>query len=211
MGSVCLLLAVLLVGCSADTSAPTSPPSPSAPALPTSPVSPTVGEQTSSQEDDGAVSSLESVGTVDRSDVEVRVAEILDDLEAVPEPEGAVVEIPDTVLFDFDSAQLEPGASEVLDGVAEVLVLLEDAPAEVRGHTDAVGDDAYNQQLSEDRAAAVVTYLVEAGVDRAVLSSEGLGESEPVADNDSESGRARNRRVEVVLPSVDLDALPDPG
>ena len=166
------------------------------------------------EEGQGSGSSLTVTGEVDRSDVEVRVAEILSDLEAEAEPEGAVVEIPDTVLFDFDSADLRPEASEVLDGIVEVLELLENAPAIVKGHTDNVGDDDYNLQLSKERAEAVADHLIDAGIDPGLLTTEGLGPNDPVADNtledgsDNPEGRARNRRVEVVLPTVDLDDLP---
>lgn len=152
-------------------------------------------------------SSLEVTGTTQRSDVEIRAGEILTDLEATAEPEGTVVEIPDTVLFDFDSADLKPGASEILDEVAEVLLLLSDETAEIRGHTDDVGSADYNEQLSGERAEAVRDYLVDAGIDAARLSTEGVGFNEPVASNDTDEGRAQNRRVEIVLPTVDLDAL----
>lgn len=164
-------------------------------------------------EESPPASSLESVGQVERSQVEIRVAEILTELEASAEPEGAVVDIPDTVLFDFDSADLKPGAADVLGEIAEVLVLLEDAPAQIRGHTDDVGEPDYNLDLSQRRADAVVAYLVDAGVDAGLLTAEGVGEAEPVAPNrnpdgsDSPEGRAENRRVEVVLPTVDLDEL----
>lgn len=175
---------------------------------------PDTATSTDEEEETAPSSSLQSVGEVDRSQVEIRVAEILSDLEASPEPEGAVVDIPDTVLFDFDSAELKAGAAGVLDDIAEVLLLLEDAPATVRGHTDDVGEAEYNRELSQQRADAVVAHLVDAGVPADLLTAEGIGEDEPVAPNsnddgsDNEEGRAANRRVEVVLPTVDLDELP---
>ncbi|HEY8330368.1 MAG TPA: OmpA family protein, partial [Pseudomonas sp.] len=69
----------------------------------------------------------------------------------------------------------------------------------VNGHTDSTGTDAYNQGLSERRAASVVDYLVSQGVAQDKLSSEGFGESKPVADNSSKEGRAENRRVEIMV------------
>lgn len=67
----------------------------------------------------------------------------------------------------------------------------------VAGHTDSEGEDAYNQRLSEQRAEAVMQWLTGKGVDAARLTSEGLGESRPVADNGSDAGRALNRRVQL--------------
>jgi outer membrane protein OmpA-like peptidoglycan-associated protein len=170
--------------------------------------------ESTSDEDAPPTSSLERTGQHARSEVEIRVAEILTDLEASAAPEGAVVEIEDTVLFDFDSADLRSQASDVLDELVELLDLLDDAPAEVRGHTDDVGSDDYNLRLSRDRAQAVADYFTDNGISSARLSIEGLGASEPVADNanpdgsDNPDGRARNRRVEVVLPTVDMEQLP---
>ncbi len=65
----------------------------------------------------------------------------------------------------------------------------------VEGHTDATGDDDYNQELSQRRALAVVDYLTKAGIDESRLRGEGFGESKPVADNETEAGRKQNRRV----------------
>lgn len=161
-------------------------------------------------EDDRETSSLGVVDEVDRSEVEVRIAEILEDLDATDEDLGTTVAIPDTVLFAFDSAELNPGAGDVLDQVVEVALLLEDDRIIVRGHTDDQGDEEYNRDLSQRRAQAVVAYLVDAGVDESLLRAEGLGESEPIATGTSDDARARNRRVEIVLPEVELDDLPDP-
>jgi outer membrane protein OmpA-like peptidoglycan-associated protein len=172
-----------------------------------------VAEVEEDEEPEPPGSSVEITGEIDRTEVEIRAAEILTELEASPEPEGAVVEIPDEVLFDFDSAQLRPEAAEILDDIVEVMLLLEEAPAQVRGHTDNVGDDDYNLQLSLDRADAVAAYLVDAGIEADRIETEGLGSTEPVADNenpdgsDNPEGRALNRRVEVVLPTVDLETL----
>jgi outer membrane protein OmpA-like peptidoglycan-associated protein len=70
---------------------------------------------------------------------------------------------------------------------------------EVVGHTDDVGDDAYNMDLSEQRAAAVSQYLIEAGVDASKIVAVGAGESLPIATNTTDQGRAENRRVEVLV------------
>ncbi|GIG40778.1 OmpA family protein [Cellulomonas phragmiteti] len=107
------------------------------------------------------------------------------------------------VLFDFDSAQVRPDAAATLDAVAQVLA---DVPtARVEGHTDAIASDAYNQDLSERRAAAVAAALTQRGM-RGALEPVGFGETRPVAPNtrdgaDDPAGRQLNRRVEIVVPS----------
>jgi len=101
------------------------------------------------------------------------------------------------VLFDFDKAVLKPQYKEDLKGAKEVFDLNPDLEVTVEGHTDSTGSDAYNQKLSERRANAVVKYLVNTvGVPADKLTAVGYGESRPVASNDTEEGRAKNRRVE---------------
>ncbi len=107
-------------------------------------------------------------------------------------------------LFDFDKATLKPQAREVLDDtIAEIKKKLQSYDVEnrhmtVTGHTDSVGSDAYNQRLSERRAAAVKAYLVEHGIG-GPIEARGLGESRPVASNTTAAGREQNRRVEIAL------------
>lgn len=103
------------------------------------------------------------------------------------------------ILFDTASDRLRPASTVVLD---ELVRSLRNHPAwsvTLEGHTDDLGSDGYNQGLSERRAAAVVRYLTEHGVPAARLASKGFGESRPTADNTMALGRARNRRVELVL------------
>jgi len=102
------------------------------------------------------------------------------------------------VNFDFNKATIRPEARPELD---EAVSSLEQSPSltvRVEGHTDSVGPDSYNQKLSERRAQSVADYLVDAGISRARLTVVGYGESRPIAPNDSERGRARNRRVDLV-------------
>jgi outer membrane protein OmpA-like peptidoglycan-associated protein len=103
------------------------------------------------------------------------------------------------ISFAPDSAELDSGSQATLDSVAEVLAEVPGPPIEVRGHTDSVGPADENQVLSEERAAAVVAYLVEQGVPADRLTATGAGESEPIAPNDTEEGRARNRRIELIV------------
>jgi outer membrane protein OmpA-like peptidoglycan-associated protein len=107
------------------------------------------------------------------------------------------------VNFDFDKDDIRPDAAPILDEAATLLAdALRDCPGNrvsVEGHTDAVGTDAYNQDLSERRARSVADYLVSRGVPASQLSSQGFGETTPIATNDTAEGRALNRRVELRL------------
>ncbi len=103
------------------------------------------------------------------------------------------------VTFDFNQARLTPNAKVILDGVADALIAKADIKVEVGGHTDAKGTDDYNVKLSQRRAESVVQYLVGRGVDTARMSSQGYGETMPVADNETDEGRELNRRVELKI------------
>ncbi len=101
------------------------------------------------------------------------------------------------IYFDIDKAVLKPESETALE---HVLALLKSDPAlklEVQGHTDNTGIAAHNQTLSNERAASVKVWLVEHGIADSRLTAKGLGDTEPVADNQTPSGRARNRRVEL--------------
>jgi outer membrane protein OmpA-like peptidoglycan-associated protein len=102
----------------------------------------------------------------------------------------------DDVLFDFDRFNLTDSAKKELD---EVYVLLKKNKAmylEVQGHTDSRGKDDYNVTLSKNRAEAVVSYLLKKGIDRSRLEIKYFGAAKPVTTNESDEGRAKNRRVE---------------
>lgn len=101
------------------------------------------------------------------------------------------------VQFDFDSDVIKRESLPILDDAVRVLKAHPEWKITIEGHTDSVGGDAYNQPLSERRAASVVRSLIAAGVPEAGLTSTGLGASRPLASNAEELGRARNRRVEV--------------
>jgi len=119
--------------------------------------------------------------------------------EVAPLPKTAQIELPGDILFAFDRADLRPEATAVLTPLATALTG-NGPPIEVDGHTDSLGSDAYNQALSQCRAAAVARYLTAHGVSTTRLRVHGHGEREPVADNTTASGRAHNRRVEIRLP-----------
>ena len=103
------------------------------------------------------------------------------------------------VLFAIDSSTVGADARGTLDQVAGVLAEFPKTAVVVQGHTDSSGSDAYNQSLSERRADAVRDHLASRGVDGARMTAIGYGESAPVADNGTADGRARNRRVTILL------------
>lgn len=101
------------------------------------------------------------------------------------------------VLFDFDKATLRPESNAVLTRAHAAIAANPRLSLEVEGHTDAVGNEAYNQKLSEARAQSVKAWLTAKGTPATQLMARGYGKSRPVADNDTDDGRARNRRVEL--------------
>ena len=103
------------------------------------------------------------------------------------------------VNFGFDSSDLTSAAKANLDKLAQVLKNNMDTNINIYGHTDSKGTDAYNLSLSERRAAAVKSYLVAHGVSSSRMFTMGVGEKEPVASNDTDAGRAENRRVEFAI------------
>jgi len=121
--------------------------------------------------------------------------------EAKPAPKPAPkVErtiILDDVLFDFDKSNVKPEAAAILDRLVAFMKENSDKKANLSGHTDNVGTDAYNQALSERRVSSVKDYVVGKGVDGGRVSGQGFGESKPIADNKTAEGRSKNRRVEI--------------
>ena len=111
---------------------------------------------------------------------------------------GLIVNMSD-VLFDTGKYTLRPGAREKLARLSGIILSHPGLKIEVEGHTDSVGGDAYNQKLSESRAAAVQQYLVGNGLDPNNVSAKGFGKTMPVASNDTAAGRQQNRRVELVV------------
>lgn len=131
------------------------------------------------------------------------------ELESVAETErvgdGIIVTMKDKILFDFNSSQLKSASKASLQKMAEVFKKYEKTEMTVAGHTDNVGSASYNLQLSDRRARAVTDYLVSLGVDRGRMRVMGFGFERPVASNDSEDGRAQNRRVEIhIVPDEEL-------
>ena len=111
---------------------------------------------------------------------------------------GLIVNMSD-VLFDTGSATLKPGAREKLAKISGILLAHPGLTLQVEGHTDSVGTDEFNQELSGRRADAVRDYLAEEGVPASTMTAQGFGKTQPVATNDTPEGRQRNRRVELVV------------
>lgn len=113
--------------------------------------------------------------------------------------EGDVIKLnlPDGVTFDFGKANLKPQFYPALDQVAATMAEYNQTIVEISGHTDSVGSDEANQRLSEQRAGSVSNYLAGKGLMRERFEVVGMGERYPIATNDTDSGRAVNRRVEI--------------
>lgn len=113
--------------------------------------------------------------------------------------EGIAVTFDSGLLFDFDSDAVKGAARENLVALANSLKKYHDTDLIIVGHTDNVGSDSYNQALSERRAQAARSFLVSQGIASSRIRIAGRGESEPIADNNSDYGRSQNRRVEVAI------------
>jgi outer membrane protein OmpA-like peptidoglycan-associated protein len=125
-------------------------------------------------------------------------------VDVTPTDDGRaiLVNLPDGVTFDVGSATLKPQFRDTLDKIAASMKLYPDSLIDVYGHTDSTGSDAFNQNLSENRARTVADYLAMRGVSSSRIRSRGFGETMPVADNGTDEGRAKNRRVEIKIVPV---------
>jgi outer membrane protein OmpA-like peptidoglycan-associated protein len=119
--------------------------------------------------------------------------------EVIPAGEGIIVKFDSGILFGFDQSALTQNAMQNIDNLAASLIKYPNTDIMVIGHTDAVGSDDYNLKLSRERAEAVRAYAISKGVDANRLKTVGKGESEPIASNDTDDGKAKNRRVEIVI------------
>jgi outer membrane protein OmpA-like peptidoglycan-associated protein len=113
--------------------------------------------------------------------------------------EGIVVEFNSAVLFAVNKYDLSTGAKGTLDDLYTILTKYPDTNIKIQGHTDNTGTNALNQTLSESRASAVATYLRSKGIASSRITTQGYGETSPKYSNDTEEGRAQNRRVEFLI------------
>ena len=127
-------------------------------------------------------------------------------IDVTREGDNLILNMPSNVTFGVDSSAISPAFQSTLGNVANTLSSYEKSYVDVLGHTDSTGSDAYNQSLSERRAESVANFLANSGVQRARLATRGYGESQPIASNSTEEGRAANRRVEIkIVPIAQSD------
>ena len=127
---------------------------------------------------------------------DLRLPSLSEQATACQEAYNNLLEPGEAVLFDFDSATIHTAGRHLLDEILKIATLCPDIGAIVAGHADAIGDKEYNIDLSERRAEAVVAYAVSNGIAADRLKAVGFGFSQPVADNATDEGRAKNRRIE---------------
>jgi outer membrane protein OmpA-like peptidoglycan-associated protein len=144
---------------------------------------------------------------MDRQERDLRARTAGTDVQVTREGDNLVLNIPSGITFAYDSADVQPQFKRTLDQVAETLAQYNQTYIDVYGHTDSTGSDAYNQTLSERRATSVADYLAGRGVQPARIGTRGFGETQPIASNDTDPGRAANRRVEVKIVPISQSDL----
>ncbi|WP_422342630.1 OmpA family protein [Parasphingorhabdus sp.] len=120
-------------------------------------------------------------------------------IDVTRDGDNLILNMPSNVTFPVNSAAIEPQFQETLGSVANTLSQYEKSYIDIYGHTDSTGTDEYNQSLSERRASSVANFLSNSGVQSARIETRGYGESQPIASNSTEEGRAANRRVELKI------------
>jgi outer membrane protein OmpA-like peptidoglycan-associated protein len=123
-------------------------------------------------------------------------------VEVVRTGDNLTLSMPGNVTFAFDSSKLNPQFDPVLDKLAQTLSEYNQTVIQVAGHTDSIGSHEYNMKLSRDRADSVTSYLASRGIQKNRMVPVGAGPDYPVASNDTEAGRAQNRRVEITIVPV---------
>lgn len=143
-----------------------------------------------------------TVGAIIGRQMDKRAEELEEELEGATiqrVEEGIAVSFDSGILFDFDSSSLRSNARENLENLARIMGEDEDTNLMIVGHTDSIGDENYNQGLSERRARSAADFIVSQGISSTRVEIKGMGENEPIADNETEAGRQENRRVEVAI------------
>ncbi|CAM3098970.1 MULTISPECIES: OmpA family protein [Sphingomonas] len=136
---------------------------------------------------------------MDKQERDLRARTAGTDVQVVRQGDDLLLNLPSGITFAYNSSQVQPQFRQTLDQVADILSQYKQTYIDVYGHTDSTGSDAYNQRLSEQRAVSVADYLASRGVQPARIGTRGFGKSQPIASNDTEEGRAANRRVEIKI------------
>ena len=123
-------------------------------------------------------------------------------VDVIRDGDNLVLRMPSGITFGYDSANVQPQFQPTLDDVSSVLAQYPKTYIDVYGHTDSDGSDVYNQGLSERRAQSVASYLTAHGVQSARIATRGFGETQPIASNETDAGKASNRRVEIKIAPV---------
>jgi outer membrane protein OmpA-like peptidoglycan-associated protein len=139
---------------------------------------------------------------MDRQEARLRQQTAGTGVDIVRQGDELVLRMPSGITFAYNRFDIQPQFQATLDQVAATLNEYPSNAIDIYGHTDSTGSDAYNQTLSENRAASVARYLTQRGVNSVRIATRGFGESQPIADNSSEAGRAANRRVEIRIVPV---------
>lgn len=147
----------------------------------------------------GGIAGVAVGSYIDRQEQELRRRTAGTNVQVIRQGDELILRMPSNVTFATGQADIQPQYRGTLDQVAAVLKDYNQTYVDVYGHTDAVGTDASNQSLSERRAVSVADYLAMRGVNEARLGTRGFGESQPIADNMTEDGKAANRRVEIKI------------
>jgi len=136
---------------------------------------------------------------MDKQERDLRARTAGTDVQVIRQGDDLILNIPSGINFAYNSAAVEPQFRRTLDQVGQVLGEYDRTYIDIYGHTDSTGSEAYNQDLSERRAGSVADYLETRGVRGARIGTRGFGELQPIASNDTETGRAANRRVEIKI------------
>ncbi len=161
----------------------------------------------------GAVAGV-AIGTyMDRQQRELEEATQGTDTNVIREGDNLYLQMPGSVAeFDVNSSAIRPQFRSTLDEISQTLASYPETYIDIYGHTDSDGSDAYNLDLSNRRAESVAGYLAGRGVNRVRIATEGFGESQPIATNDTVAGKQQNRRVEIRIVPItqqDVNAVGD--
>jgi outer membrane protein OmpA-like peptidoglycan-associated protein len=150
----------------------------------------------------GALAGGAAGNYMDRQEADLRRQTAGTGVDVIRQGDDIILRMPSGITFAYDRYDIQPQFQQTLDQVAQTLAAYNQTYIDVLGHTDSTGSDAYNQGLSERRAQSVASYLTSRGVQQARIATRGYGETAPIATNDTDQGRAANRRVEIKVVPV---------